>query len=173
MTWIGLVEKILLNDPDKSKLWKLLQKYSGKPWNWSYISMNPNIPIELIEKYPDKPWDWEDISVNPNITMDFIEKYIDKPWNWQWISQNPNLTMDIIVKCPDKPWNWSYISCNDFTYERQQIIEKRLKETCARKIWYDAWLPYWYNPKFAGLGKGFDKDWQAFQNTQESYQNSK
>ena len=41
-----------------------------------------NILEYLIEKYPDKPWDWYYISWNPNITMDFIEKYPDKPWNW-------------------------------------------------------------------------------------------
>ena len=27
----------------------------------------------LLLKYPDKPWDWSEISVNPNITMEFIK----------------------------------------------------------------------------------------------------
>ena len=122
MSWIGLREKIQLTEC--TPLWRLIQKYPDKPWNWGYISRNPNLTIKMIKKFPDKPW------------------------NWDWISRNI------------------------FNYKRQQI-EKRLKEKCARKIWYDAWLPYWYNPKFAGQGKGFDKDWQAFQETQESYQNAK
>ena len=31
----------------------------------------------LLEKYPDKPWEWYWISRNPNITMGFIEDHID------------------------------------------------------------------------------------------------
>ena len=38
------------------------------------------------KKYSDKPWDWDWISSNPNITMEIIEKYPDKPWNWNFIS---------------------------------------------------------------------------------------
>ena len=34
--------------------------------------------MEIIEKYPNKPWNWDYISKNPNITIEFIEKYIDK-----------------------------------------------------------------------------------------------
>ena len=56
----------------------LIEKYPKKPWNWYFISCNPNITMEFIEKYPEKPWDWYYISCNPNITMEFIEKHIDK-----------------------------------------------------------------------------------------------
>jgi len=50
----------------------------------------------MIEKYPDKPWNWEYISYNPNITMEIIEKYPEKPWVWWGISQNPNITIEIV-----------------------------------------------------------------------------
>ena len=50
--------------------------------------------MEIIEKYPNKPWDWFYISKNPNITMEIIEKYPDKPWNWRVISKHPNITME-------------------------------------------------------------------------------
>ena len=56
-------------------LWKFIEKYPNKPWDWDYISKNPNITMEIIEKYPNKPWDWCLISQNPNITMEIIEKY--------------------------------------------------------------------------------------------------
>ena len=36
----------------------IIEKYPNKPWNWYYISWNPNITMEIIEKYPDKPWNW-------------------------------------------------------------------------------------------------------------------
>ena len=38
-----------------------------------------------IEKYPYKPWNWKYMSQNPNLTMEIIEKYPDKPWKWNWI----------------------------------------------------------------------------------------
>ncbi len=44
--------------------------------------------MEMIEKYPDKPWDWFYLSYNPNITMEFIEKHQDKPWSYRSISYN-------------------------------------------------------------------------------------
>ena len=65
----------------------LLEKYPDKPWNWRWISMNPNITVDFIEKHPDKPWDWEGISMNPNITIDFIEKHIDR-LDFMGLSQN-------------------------------------------------------------------------------------
>ena len=42
----------------------------------------------MIEKYHDKPWDWSCISANPNITIEMIEKYHDKSLNWEQISRN-------------------------------------------------------------------------------------
>jgi hypothetical protein len=44
--------------------------------------------MSFIENNPDKPWNWYWISLNPNITMSDIEKYPDKPWKWYWISSN-------------------------------------------------------------------------------------
>ena len=95
-----------------NKLFGFIESQSDKPWNWQWISCNPNITIETIEAHLDKPWDWYYISRNPNITMNFIDAHLDKPWNWYWISCNPNITMDIIETYPDKPWNWHYISRN-------------------------------------------------------------
>ena len=34
-----------------------------------------DITMEFIEEHPEKPWDWSGISVNPNITMEIIEKH--------------------------------------------------------------------------------------------------
>jgi hypothetical protein len=74
-----------------------------------------------LEKYPDKPWDWYWISGNPNITPEYIERHPDKPWVWFYISQNPNITPEFIEfietqsdKPWDKLWSWEYISCNTF-----------------------------------------------------------
>jgi hypothetical protein len=34
--------------------------------------------MEMIEKHPEKPWNWDWISRNPNITIEFIENNIDR-----------------------------------------------------------------------------------------------
>jgi hypothetical protein len=56
------------------------------------------VHTEFIDKHPDKPWDWYFISSNPNITMKDIEKSPDKPWSWDYISNNPNITTKFIKK---------------------------------------------------------------------------
>ena len=110
---------------------EMIDKYPDKPWDWQAISRNPNITIEIIEKYPNKPWDWYGISCNPNIRIETILKYPDKPWNWSWISCNKNITMDDIEKYPAKLWDWISISENPFNYEKELFIEKRMKEYLA------------------------------------------
>ena len=34
----------------------------------------------LLEKYPDKPWDWTEISENPNLTIEIINKVVNKEY---------------------------------------------------------------------------------------------
>ena len=79
--------------------------------------------MEFIEKYPEKPWDWEYISLNPNITMEFIEKHPEKPWDWDRISRNPNITMEFIEKYIDKI-DFKSLSRNKFTLENARMKKK-------------------------------------------------
>ena len=155
---------------------KLLEKYPDKPWDWRYISRNPNITMEFIEKYPNKPWNWRGISANPNITMDIIEKYPDKPWkwhfgisrnpnltirfierhnkpwDWEYICRNPNITIEDIEKYPDKPWDWEDISINpNITME---FIEKY-----PDKSWNWSWISYNPNITMEIIEKHPDKPW--------------
>jgi hypothetical protein len=80
--------------------------------------------LEIIEKYPDKPWDWGYMSINPNITMEMIEKYPNKPWGCGYISRNPNITIAFIEKNTDKPWSYRSISNTKFTKEKELFYEK-------------------------------------------------
>jgi len=57
---------------------------------------------DLVLLNPDKPWNWQYISENPNITWEIIHANPDKPWNWRHISKNSNITWDIIHSNPDK-----------------------------------------------------------------------
>jgi hypothetical protein len=34
----------------------ILKFYPNKPWNWFYISQNPNLLMEIISNNPDKLW---------------------------------------------------------------------------------------------------------------------
>ena len=63
---------------------------------------------QFILDNPDKPWDWEWISKNPNINWEIIENNHDKDWDWYWISNNPNITWEIIENNPDKDWHWRW-----------------------------------------------------------------
>ena len=44
--------------------------------------------MEIIRDNPTKPWNWSSISMHPNITMDFIRDNPEKPWNWNNIYIN-------------------------------------------------------------------------------------
>jgi len=125
-----------IEDKYTNHLWTLIKLFPDKPWDWRYISSNPNITWKIIRDNPDKPWSWRDISRNPNITMEIIRDNpnklwswkvisinpnitwwmvrdnLDKPWDWRYISSNPNITMEIIRDNPDKEWDWWYISSN-------------------------------------------------------------
>src|SRR5579872_753120 len=71
-----------------NSLVQLFETFSDRPWNWCWLSMNPNITFDLVLKHPDKPWDWSRLSSNPNITFDLVLKHPDKPWDWSGLSSN-------------------------------------------------------------------------------------
>ena len=41
-----------------------------------------------MEANPDKPWNWNWLSLNPNITWEFVEANLDKPWNCNHLTEN-------------------------------------------------------------------------------------
>ena len=98
--------------PYTNHLWKLIQLYPDKDWDWRSISCNPNITWEIIQDNPDKYWSWFGISGNPNITWEIIKNNPDKNWNRLSISWNPNITWENIQDNPDKDWDWNGISWN-------------------------------------------------------------
>ena len=77
-----------------NELEKLLKKYPDKPWNWEWISRNPNITIDIINQNPDKPWNWDLIS-NNGFLYEF-ERYKDKPCyrNFPYIINRRNKNID-------------------------------------------------------------------------------
>jgi hypothetical protein len=125
------------------------------PWDWRYITMNPNLTVEFIMKYSDVEWDWhwisqfskfimeiidkyssylsdilywDDISRNPNIS-EYITESKALPWNWKYLTNNPNITFNFITKHLDKPWDWKKLSYNRFTKERNEFILQQYRRT--------------------------------------------
>ncbi len=91
---------------------------------------------DLLCDNPNKPWEWHWISQNPNITWDIIQNNPDKPWNWRCVSCNPNITPCIVKDNPDKPWNWHNLSHNkmDQPYYNSQHHKKQLANQLAKII---------------------------------------
>ena len=42
---------------------KLLKLYPDKPWNYKWLSNNPNITWDIVQNNPDKPWDYRILSI--------------------------------------------------------------------------------------------------------------
>ena len=47
-----------------------------------------------IQNNPDLPWNWAWVSENPNLTMKFIIDNLDKDWNCEYISKNKFIHAD-------------------------------------------------------------------------------
>ncbi len=85
------------------------------PWNWEYISYNPNIRIIDILNNIDKPWDWGVLSYNIGIKMDDISSNITLPWDWYFVINNPNITKSFIIENQDKITNESLFKNSNLT----------------------------------------------------------
>ena len=46
------------------------------PWEWYYISLNPNLPTVMIEADPDEEWDWDGISRYMKLTVDLLKNML-------------------------------------------------------------------------------------------------
>ena len=46
------------------KFWKFVEDNLDKPWNWSWLSSNPNLTFDIVLVHPNKPWDWRELSYN-------------------------------------------------------------------------------------------------------------
>ena len=47
---------------------------------------------EIVQANPDKPWDYYWLSENPNITWEIVQANSDKPWRYDWMSENYGIT---------------------------------------------------------------------------------
>ena len=122
------------------------------PWDFQYLSDNPNLSMDFLSQHIDQQWDWDYLSNHPNITMDFVEKNIKQGWNlynlarrldefrveialcnparpqheWDWppeyLSENHLLTLDTIDQYPDANWEMKYLSRNPLLKSKTQFL---------------------------------------------------
>ena len=51
---------------------------------------------KIFKKFPNKDWDYTKLSNNPNLTIDMIQEYPNKPWNYTCISRNKSFTFKML-----------------------------------------------------------------------------
>ena len=78
------------------------------PWNWDWISRNPNMTIEFAIEYKDQ-LDWFYITPNPGIKFNDILNHPELPWDKSQITCNPNVTINDILAHPEIKWIYCYL----------------------------------------------------------------
>lgn len=126
---------------------EFIKKYITKNWDWTLLTIHPNIKIQDIfdnPTYPWKPnyWDnpnimpndliskniledkpWFEVSKSVNVSIEYILNHKEYPWNWAGVSANPNLTIQHISENPDILWDFFKIYDNPMGFH--PIVAKR------------------------------------------------
>jgi hypothetical protein len=126
--WLILSKHIKLNQ-------KTLIKYKNK-LNFSKLSLNTNLTLELVLDNDDLYWNYSNLLLNPIMTVDFFLKYEKTLFNHIYfsinlLSMNPEITINELNKINiDKRlnWNWDLVSKYNknitFDYYENHIFNK-------------------------------------------------
>jgi hypothetical protein len=107
-------------------------------WDYTWVSLNPNITIDYVLNNLDKTWDWYFLTIHPNISFIDIKNNFNLPWkinelsssnkvkfsdilstineikwNFKYVSFNPNITNNSIIENMNFDWDWSLIARNN------------------------------------------------------------
>jgi hypothetical protein len=88
--------------------------------------------FDIVKENIDKPWDWVYLSLNPNITYDIVKENIDKPLDWSYLSMNPNmilLSIDNIVNIVKR-----YHSASVIQRVWRRVISDPNHVVCKRRL---------------------------------------
>lgn len=92
-------------------------------WCYGYVSVNPNVTLDIISNNLDFPWT-NNLGINKNVTLEFVLKYPDLPWNWQYLSQNRYITTIQVIENHTLNWVWEQVSNNIVKPEDTKLIFK-------------------------------------------------
>lgn len=107
---------------------KLIKDNYEELWNWSAISNNLSIKLDInfVKECSNKPWDWHVLSSRPDIKLDneALFSLIDKDWDWVYISSCSTITYneDCIKKLIEKPLDWFVVSQNESFIPNQNTL---------------------------------------------------
>jgi hypothetical protein len=157
----------------------ILDKYNNIMWDYTWVSLNPNINIEYILNNLDKGWDWYFLTTHQNISFDDIKNNLDLPWNFDvltssikvkindifstiniidWdlkmISYNPNIRECDVLKNMHFQWDWGLLSRN------HNLNVLKLKENIKNLMdFYYLSLNNYLTFKFIEKNRENDFDW--------------
>ena len=108
---------------------------------------------------PDKPWNYTYLSRNPNIAMEDVLANPRLPWSYYYLSINPNITIEVVLANPEKEWDYQHLSRNRFNIKekeskarivaRTQVFKEELMMVC----WNPARISHWWTTE------GMDEDY--------------
>ena len=91
------------------------------------ICSNPNLLLYLLARKGLKAkLNWSKLSANKGLTIDIINQYPDEDWNWYDVSSNPGITMQDIINHPEYPWDWDLVFANPFIKEKSTYVNNQL-----------------------------------------------
>lgn len=111
----------------KSAQWdgRLNEKQTN--WNWERISKNSAFTMDNIAINSDLPWEYKFVSQNPNVTIEFVLENLDEDWDWNELSRNKGINIDNIDSHSKLPWNFKFVSANpNITLEFIRINSKKI-----------------------------------------------
>jgi hypothetical protein len=96
-------------------MFKFCDWITPKKLDWTEISQNPNVSIEILEKHHKKlDWRWITLNYNP-VVFHFILKHqdkVDKARGWDFLSGNPSYAVIQYLKKHPEKINWNMLSQN-------------------------------------------------------------
>lgn len=154
--WIRSSVSVYVNLNDSEMSLETFNTLHPEYLDFSSLSRNQTLNIDLVLKLINENWDWFSISENSNITTTDIENNLTLPWKWKKISRNINLTEEFVDKYHKKGWNWESI-CRIRNLSLKFIY--KYKEKFKRY----GWLCLSSNPNFATIENVQSEEFKFFQ----------
>ncbi len=79
-------------------------------WDYTNLSINPNLPLAYVNDNMDKPWNWFEISKVASMTD--IERYYNFNWDSVGLSMNKGISMDYIFDRSNIAWDKQRVMIN-------------------------------------------------------------
>ena len=134
---------------NKNMSFKFILKHKDKYLNWSLLSKR--VTFEDVISNLTIIWDWTNLTINPNIEMEDIMNNPDLPWNLYNIAENPNFNEVAFYRYLDYI-NFEQLASNEFSYNHivyEKNVKKDIKQNQIRIK--NSLSKYLYNDLIHGL----------------------